>query len=183
MYTGERTIAHVHLGYKQPHTLGTQTDLGTSVCTHTRNYKDTPVQSQTQALMYTTCVAQGTWHDAKYCTGTSTAGKSKHVDHRAIGASPRLSMPNAQAIHAQYCTGTSTARESKHVDHHAIDVSRRLSMPNAVRVQYSVRAHARGHDQYIAQAVHAVNCTCTSTTCEPNHAGLSAISLTVRAQV
>ena len=94
VYTGERTVASVHVGYKQPHTLSThtQTGLGTSVCTHTPNYKDTPVHGQTEASVYTTCVAQAI-HD-KYCTDTSTTCEPKHADLRTIRASPRLSIPN-----------------------------------------------------------------------------------------
>ena len=67
--------------------------------------------------------------------------------------------------------------------------------------KYSVRAHARGHDRYTAQAVHAIKlyvykynvraqtrvpkhkryrCTCTSTSCEPRHVDLSTVGASPR---
>ena len=95
------------------------------------------------------------------CKSTSTACKSKHVDHRAIGAQLRLSMPNTQAIYAEYGTSTSTACDSKHVDHRAIGSSPRLSMANA-------------------QTIHAKYCTSTSTACESKHEDHRAIGASPR---
>ena len=67
--------------------------------------------------------------------------------------------------------------------------------------KYSVRAHARGHDRYTAQAVHAIKlyvykynvraqtrvpkhnryrCTCTRTSCEPRHVDLSTVGASPR---
>ena len=118
VYTNERTIAPLHVRYKQPHTLGTQTDLRTSVCTHTRNYKDTSVHGQPQAPMYTTCVAQAI--HAKYCTGTK-------YSVRAQARGPSHDRCITQAVHAKCGTGTSTACEPKHAG--TIGASLRLFMP------------------------------------------------------
>ena len=76
------------------------------------------------------------------------------MDHRAIGASPRLSMPNAQTIHVKYCTSTSTACESKHEDHRAIGASHRLSTPNAVQLQVQRKSISTA----IAWSVHHPGC-------------------------
>ena len=149
------------------------------------------IHEQTQAPVYTTCVAQAI--HAKYCTGTSTACEFKHAGHRAIGASPRLAMPNAvttcipQDIHAKCCTGTSTVREFKHADHRAIGVSPRLTMPNAIHYvrrpgypcqilygyKFSVRVQACGpsRQRCIIPDAHAKCGKGTNTACEPTHAG------------
>ena len=131
----------------------TQTDLGTSLCTHTRNYKDTPVHGQTQAPVYTTCVAQAV--HAKYCTGTSTACKPKHAGIRTIGASPR-------AIHAKSFVQAQCVRTTTSTHVHYV---RRPGCPchKLYVYKYSVRVQARGltHNRCIAQAVHAKHCTST----------------------
>ena len=73
-----------------------------------RNYKDTPVHGQSQAPVYTTCIAQSV--HAKYCRGTSTACESKHAGHRTIGTSPRLSMPNTVRVQVERASPSTRAR-------------------------------------------------------------------------
>ena len=106
--------------------------------------------------------------DAKYCTGTSTACESKHADHRAISASPRLSMPNAV--------------------HYVSRPGYPCQIPYGYK--YSVRVQTRwpSCDRCTTSAVHEKCGMSTSKACEPTHAGTMGASpspyhKTVRVQV
>ena len=123
----------------------TQTDLGTSVCKHTRNYKDTPVHGQT----------------------------STHVHYMRRSGYQCYKTVRVQVQRASLSTWT-IARSAHHPG---------CPCQMRYRYKYSVRAHPRGHDQYIAQAPHAIKLqarepsrdrcitTGTSTACELRHAG------------
>ena len=103
----------------------------------------------------------------------------------------RLSMPNTVRVALQVQRASPSTRTIARSVHHP-------GCPCQMRYgyKYSVRAHARGHERYIAQVVHAIklyvyeynvraqtrgpehnrySCTCTSTACEPKHVGLSTI--------
>ena len=134
------------------------------------------VRAQARGPTNDRCIAQAV--HAKYCTGTSTACEPKHAGVRTIGASPRLSMPNTVRVLVQRVSPSTQAyAQSVH----------RSGGPCQILYgyKYSVRAQARGptHDRCIAQVVYAKYCTCTSTACEPKHAGLRTIGASPRLSI
>ena len=96
--------------------------------------------------------------------------------HCTIGTSPRLSMPNTVRVQVERVSPSTRAR-SVH----------RPGCPchKLYEYKYNVRTQARGpkHNRRITQTIYAINCACTSTASEPEHAGLSTIGASPRLSI
>ena len=170
----------VSLRLSMPNTVQVQrASLSTRAIARSVHHPGWPCQ-----MRYTTCIPQDI--HAKCCTGTGTVREFKHADHRAIGVSPKLAMPNA------------------------IHYVRRPGYPCQILYgyKYNVRVQACGPSRHrciipdahakcgrgtntACESTHAgtigaspspchKSCTCTSAACELKHAGLSTIGASPR---
>ena len=99
------------------HTLGTHTDLSTSVITHTKLQRYTSTRANPSTRVH---YVRGLGYPCQMLYGYK-------YDVRAQVRGPSRDLCIAQAVHAKCCTDTSTACEPKHAG--SIGASPRLSMP------------------------------------------------------
>ena len=113
--------------------------------------------------------ARGPKHNR--CIAQAVHAKLRTSTVRTIGTSPKLFMPNTVRIQVQRASPSTRA------------YGRSVHRPGCpwqmlYGYRYSVRAQTRGPTPFrcIAQAVYAINCTCTNSASEPKHAGLRKIT-------